>query len=62
MDTLTIIPPDHECDTRYEGEWIIWTCPRCPQYCRQYNPTTGEMRVYGADMFIRHGAKPKEDG
>jgi len=34
----------HICESVKVGDWIIYTCPLCPDYERRYNPKTGEMK------------------
>ncbi len=45
----------HHCDVRREGDWLIFTCPKCSDYYRAFNMRTGEMKVqYGTDPAILH--------
>ncbi len=46
----------HACESRREGQWLIFTCPKCPHYERRFNYHTGEMQVLEAapDPAIRH--------
>ncbi|MEL6256484.1 MAG: hypothetical protein AAFR87_31060, partial [Bacteroidota bacterium] len=45
----------HVCNSRREGDWIIFTCPKCPRYIRKYNWKTRKMIVKGDDdLSIRH--------
>ena len=56
----------HACQSRLEGNWIIWTCPHCPDYERKLNWRTGETKSkkspshpehYG--MNLTHGISPR---
>ncbi len=38
------IAEKHSCQSRLEGDWIIWTCPKCEGYERRLNWRTGEMK------------------
>lgn len=44
----------HACQSRVEGDWIIFTCPDCPDYERRYNYKTKEMQVKHASVDINH--------
>lgn len=35
----------HECASKKIGDWIIYTCPHCPDYQRKQNIKTDEMKV-----------------
>lgn len=44
----------HNCESRREGEWIIFECPHC-NYVREWNLTTNEMKVTkGEDESVMH--------
>lgn len=45
----------HSCESRREGDWIIYTCPQCPDYERRHHLGKGEMIVEPArDPSILH--------
>lgn len=44
----------HICDSRREGDWIIFTCKYCPDYERRYNYKTREMKVKNSSPHINH--------
>lgn len=46
--------PVHVCEAVRDGDWIIYTCPKCPTYRRRYNWRTAEMRVIGQNHNVRH--------
>lgn len=39
----------HHCQSRRKGDWLIFTCPKCPDYERHFNWKTGEMKSFVAD-------------
>ena len=45
----------HECDSRKEGDWIIYTCchPDC-DYDRRFNVVTKKMEFHGTYSEIIH--------
>ncbi|MEM7575028.1 MAG: hypothetical protein AAF433_19135 [Bacteroidota bacterium] len=48
-------PDTHECQSHREGKWIVYTCPKCPNYERRYNYETGQMKVrQAADPSVSH--------
>jgi hypothetical protein len=38
----------HECESRLEGDWIVFTCELCPGHERRLNWRTGRMSTTGA--------------
>jgi hypothetical protein len=54
METLTITKPDHDCTASTEGEWVVFRCPRCPEYERRIHIQTGDTVVRGLNQW-RHG-------
>lgn len=58
----------HKCQSKLEGEWIVYTCSRCPRYKRKINQHTDQMISEGIDvtnMHIQHsgqfmGVDPKD--
>ncbi|MCB9283595.1 MAG: hypothetical protein H6563_05920 [Lewinellaceae bacterium] len=45
----------HVCESRREGEWIIFTCPHCEEYENRINLQTKERKCRKAkDPFIFH--------
>ncbi len=35
----------HKCKTHREGDWVVFTCDKCPGYERRINLKTRKMRV-----------------
>ena len=54
----------HICETYRVGDWIVFTCPKCPQYERRVNWRTREMktRIGEGNEHIKHAGSyfPKE--
>ena len=44
----------HNCECSREGDWLVFTCPECPDYERRMNWKTGEMHLKGGDEMILH--------
>ncbi len=44
----------HKCESRRNGDWIIFYCPRCPEFERKLNWRTGELETKGAVKEINH--------
>lgn len=45
----------HTCESRREGDWIIFTCPNCPEYESRINFKTEERISQPIeDPFIFH--------
>ncbi len=45
----------HLCESNRNGDWLIFTCPKCPDYERRLNWKTGEMHLKeGKDEMILH--------
>lgn len=40
----------HACESRQEGDWIIYTCPKCPNYKRRVNIVTREVILTNDDI------------
>jgi len=34
----------HTCESHREGDWLVFTCPHCPDYENRFNLQTGERR------------------
>ena len=48
----------HQCESYRDGDWIIFTCPKCLNYERRLNWRTGEMMVKdGEDPYILHAGE-----
>ena len=47
----------HVCEARREGDWIVYTCPKCPGYERRINQRTDEMKYKGFGANVRHEGK-----
>lgn len=47
-------PEAHECKSFRNGDWIIFRCPKCPDYERRINWRTGKMKVKNDDPHINH--------
>jgi hypothetical protein len=45
----------HECEARVEGEWVVYTCPKCPAYERRINQRTDEMTSQGVGIIQHSG-------
>lgn len=43
----------HDCESRRDGDWIVFKCPKC-DYSRRVNWKTGEMSASGGNMFVMH--------
>lgn len=46
--------PEHECDVKREGDWMVFTCPKCPEYERRINGRTHEMSVKKSYALVNH--------
>ena len=44
---------DHNCDSRREGDWLIFECQKCT-YVRKINFKTREMKVTHGDPTALH--------
>jgi hypothetical protein len=33
----------HECTQQIQGDWVVFTCPLCPDYRRKMHRETGEF-------------------
>lgn len=45
----------HTCESRREGDWIIFTCPHCSEYENRFNIRTEERISHPAyDSSIFH--------
>ena len=44
----------HRCESKREGDWIVFTCKQCPDYERRYNYKTGVMKVRSGSEDINH--------
>jgi len=44
----------HECEAIRRGDWIIFSCPKCPDYERRLNWRTGKMTSKGARADVQH--------
>ena len=44
-------PNRHRCDSKMEGDWVIFTCPICHQYEKKFNLKTDELKVKGNEDF-----------
>lgn len=45
---------EHQCISHQHGDWIIFTCPKCPGYQRQINLITGQNKTTGGRPGINH--------
>jgi hypothetical protein len=36
-------PDTHPCETHRDGDWIVFTCPKCADFERRLNYVTGEF-------------------
>ena len=46
---------DHKCESIRDGDWIIFTCPKCPGYERRLNWRTKEMKIKNGNSFSHSG-------
>ncbi|MCA9734012.1 MAG: hypothetical protein H6696_04455 [Deferribacteres bacterium] len=44
----------HPCKSIRNGDWIVFTCPLCPDYERRVNWRTKELTVKGSKAEIQH--------
>ena len=45
----------HICESRKEGEWVVFVCPHCPDFERRMHLKTGQMKTRpAADPYILH--------
>lgn len=45
----------HTCESRREGNWLVFTCPQCIEYETRFNIQTGERISHPiADPTIFH--------
>lgn len=42
----------HECQSKRKGDWIVYTCKHCPDYRREFNWKTGEMKIEAAENAL----------
>lgn len=35
----------HKCEGKKSGDWIVFTCPHCPDFERKIHTKTGEMKT-----------------
>lgn len=48
-------PDSHACESRREGDWIVFTCPQCEEFERRINFETGEQHTTpSANPYILH--------
>ncbi len=45
----------HSCESRQEGDWIIFTCKQCIDYERRFNWRTGKMKVNNSTLHLHRG-------
>lgn len=43
----------HECNSKREGDWIVFSCKEC-EYERRYNWKTREVKVTGENIMVLH--------
>ncbi|MBD3287448.1 hypothetical protein GF337_01480 [candidate division KSB1 bacterium] len=44
----------HKCTSIRTGEWIVYHCPKCPDYERRINWRTGKMKTRNIRANINH--------
>ena len=44
----------HECDAFRSSDWIIFRCPKCPDFERRINWRNGKMKVKNDNPQINH--------
>jgi len=47
-------PDHHECTSTRSGDWIVFRCPRCPDYERRLNWRTGATHALNVRPELRH--------
>lgn len=52
----------HKCTGRIIGDWIIFTCEKCPEYQRSVNWRTREVAVRKSDYEVSHAGFYFPDG
>jgi hypothetical protein len=47
----------HQCQSKQEGEWVVFRCPHCPDYERRIHSTTGKMTTKSNpdNLFLHTG-------
>jgi hypothetical protein len=50
-------PDHHECTSTRDGDWIVFLCPRCPDYERRINWRTGTSQVRSVSPEVRHSGQ-----
>lgn len=53
------MPPDvehHRSESIRKGDWIIFRCPKCPEYEQRLNWRTGEMKSKGTREDVNHSS------
>lgn len=43
----------HECSSKKEGDWIIFSCTQC-DYVRRFNWKTREVKVENGNLLVLH--------
>lgn len=58
MQKIESSPPmpieQHSCVARAEGDWIVFRCPKCPDYERRINWRTGQMESRNVKSHVIH--------
>lgn len=62
MITFPNSPDTHKCNSRIEGDLIIFTCPLCKDFERTVNIVTGQMTFKGDKVGISHEGAHAPDG
>ena len=45
----------HQCATHREGEWVVFTCKRCPDFERRLHLPSGNIKTQtGDDPWVLH--------
>lgn len=52
--TIDFDKAEHTYESRVEGEWMVFTCPKCPGHERRLNWQTGKMTAKGTDWTVTH--------
>jgi hypothetical protein len=52
----------HSCESSRVGDWIIFRCPKCPEFERRWNRRTGEMKSEGTKTDVHHSGSYYRNG
>jgi hypothetical protein len=51
----------HKCSSKREGDWVVYSCPHCPDFQKRINLKTGEMESESDDTnyYLHSGSYTK---